>query len=817
MKELLHYKLTIPEVVLLLETSKLRDLTRLLFDLDNIDLDYTVVRNPTNTIAFFAMVFVFCIVGLNFCIFPSSDLVRASGFWEPASPTQEDSTDRLIQSVSTGLNGYWRVGYTTEHRITLKANRRVSLIAEIQTVDGDGVSIVYSDSHWSIDLESGASTDVFVYAKHGRPNRPIEIRVLDKQTGELLESRSLSDSERGTALPSEQPWMVGVGSQGMGLDAISSKSLKIGLADYSTTELVNAEDLPVSAEAWDGVDLLLLSSNNTSLLDQISPEQSQGIREWIQNESGRCVLTLGLNAEKWFANPHLSALVPGSLKGVDGKSAPGPLESYLNSESRLEGLGSAILQLSDVVVDLEGQSSNRNRFPLIAKWTSGLGKVKYFAGELESQSIQSWAGKPLLLKLLMSEQWAAKPTAGNNNTEDLSVQLHGSLDRFPKLIIGNLTQMTAIVFVLLLVIGPLDYFLVTKKWKSPRATWLTISLSAIGCCGLLVFLQKSWKPTGSTVNQTEVVDWDMVTQQVHGRVFAHVYGGKRGLYDISWQPSEKSLFRVAKDRSKTGDKALVLPDSRIDWFGMPGKSIGGFQSTIGTDRLLPGYRIERNSSSDLQIKGLAIPEAGTKSLTSGWTAQIEDAPPSDLKTVSGAMDLLAGTIVNPLPNDLLGGMLFYRGRFYTLPTRFASGDSITLTISNVPKDIARRLQRRISVDGKDQGTPWRSGDLTDVKRIFEIMLFHKAAGAGAYTIGQENRYLAWLDQSDLLKTDRAILFGELENRQVDWTAVRNGTRSDIEIGTTASFARVILPVLKGASSLSSPASPPLSATSSPSN
>jgi hypothetical protein len=170
------------------------------------------------------------------------------------------------------------------------------------------------------------------------------------------------------------------------------------------------------------------------------------------------------------------------------------------------------------------------------------------------------------------------------------------------------------------------------------------------------------------------------------------------------------------------------------------------------------------------------------------------------------MDLLTGTVVNPLPQDLLSCMLFYRGRFYSMPTRFASGGAITLNVSNVPKDIARRLQRRISVDGKDQGTPWNGGDLSDVKRIFEIMLFHKAAGAGSYTIGQENRYLSWLDQSDLLKADRAILFGELENRQVDWTATRNGNRSDLEMGTSVSFARVILPVTKGSSSLSPSAS-----------
>lgn len=750
------------------------------------------------------MVFVFCIVGLNFWGVPRVGSALGSSPQQPSGGSEIEAVGGLIQSVSSGLNGNWRVGYTTPHRISLQSPSNVSLNAEIQTVDGDGVSIVYADSAWSIDLVAGRPSELYVYAKHGRPNRPIVIKLIDKETGALIESRSLSDQERGTSLPAEQPWVVGIGSAGMGLDIVSSNSVKAGLADYTTTEITNADSLPISAIAWDGVDLVVLSSGNTALLDSLSEEQSRGIREWIQDEGGRCVMTLGLNAEKWFANPHFAALVPGSLKGVDPKSAPGPLESYLNSDSRLESLGSALLQFNNVSVDLEGQSSNRSRYPLMAKWASGLGKVKFFAGELESQSIQGWAGKQLLIKLLISEQWTAKSSGSSNIIQDMSVQLHGSLDRFPKLVIGNLTQMTAIVFALLIIIGPVDYFLIVKRWRSPRATWLTILLSSIGCCGMLVLLQRSWKPTNSTVNQTEVIDWDTVNRKIHGRVFAHMYGGKRGLYDVAWQPSEKSLLGAIENRVASGEASRN--EKRLGWFGMPGKSIGGFQSTIGTDRMLPEYRIEQTDSSNIMIRDLAIPEAGTKALMGGWSVGTIEAPASDLKTISGAMDLLTGTIVNPLPQDLLSCMLFYRGRFYTLPTRFASGGSITLSVSNVPKDIARRLQRRISVDGKDQGTPWSGGDLTDVKRIFEIILFHKSAGGGSYTIGQENRYLSWLDQSDLLKADRAILFGELENRQVDWAVTRNGERSELEIGTTVSFARVVLPVTKGSSALSSSAS-----------
>ncbi len=107
---------------------------------------------------------------------------------------------------------------------------------------------------------AGRPSDLYVYAKHGRPNRPIVIKLKDKETGAFIESRSLSDQERGTALPAEQPWVVGIGSAGMGLDIVASNSVKAGLADYTTTEITDARSLPISAIAWDGVDLVVLSS-----------------------------------------------------------------------------------------------------------------------------------------------------------------------------------------------------------------------------------------------------------------------------------------------------------------------------------------------------------------------------------------------------------------------------------------------------------------------------------------------------------------------------------------------------------------------------
>jgi hypothetical protein len=247
----------------------------------------------------------------------------------------------------------------------------------------------------------------------------------------------------------------------------------------------------------------------------------------------------------------------------------------------------------------------------------------------------------------------------------------------------------------------------------------------------------------------------------------------------------------------------------VDWFGMPGKSIGGFNSSIGTDRLLPPYRASRQAQDSMHFEQVALPEAGTKSIQSEWTTMID--PPlafGQLQTIPGAMDLLSGTLSNPLPMDLINGVLMYRGRSYALPNRMRTGDVTNFSVTSSPKDLARRLQRRFNVDGKESGKPWDRSDFGDLKRLAENLAFHKASGGNSYTIGQENRYLSSLDQSDLLKTERAILFAELSQPEFTWSIGRNQETSPIADGNVVTFLRVVLPVEKGASQLPSSSEPP---------
>lgn len=737
---------------------------------------------------------------------------------------ESDDEGVAIRSIQSGLNGVWKVGFETVHRIELVSESDASLQIELDTVDGDGVGVRYRSAQWRVRLRAAEPLTYSLYAKHGRGNRPIVVRLLDTNTGRLLREHPLTDQERGEVLPAEQPWVVGIGSSDMKLGSAILRSAKGLLGDYTVTEISNALAIPEKASAWEGVDLLVFSSSNAKMLGELSDLQASAVRDWIRS-GGRCLLTLGTHSEAWFQHRALASLVPGRFVEVAKECNPGPLESYLNSEIPLQPFDSAVLELNDASLELTGQKGDRSKYPLIAKWAYGLGKVRLVAIELDSESLQRWESQPAFIKWILNDQWEGRGANAKSmvGAEDLSLQLNSTLDQFIDLKMGSLTQMSLLLGFLLAILGPIDYFLVAKKWRKPRWTWGTLVVTSIGCCLFLSGLQKSWKPAAPQLNAVELVDIDASTGTLFARSYAHLYGGSRGVFSIRAGEKSAGLFK-----NQTGEVATDTNSLAIDWMGHPGKSLGGFDSTVATDRILPSYEIVRRSDKVVEtgrggghsdgpedasvqesvfpaVERLGIPEAGTKSLmATGEKAIPESWSFGQLSSVPGAIDLLNGSIVNPLPCELRNGVLLYRGRFYSLPLRMRTGEGVSLSVSTIPKDFARRLQKRINVDGKDEGTPWNKQETGDPKRLLEMLAFHRSGGGFGYT-GLIHRYLSRLDMSELLRTERAILFAELSEPQVEWSASRTefrGSQDDKSepsselAGSRTSMIRIVIPVMK---------------------
>ncbi len=695
-------------------------------------------------------------------------------------------SDSPVQcTVTSGLAGLWKVGFDTRHEVTIQSAKALRATVQLQTVDGDGVPVTYRNDTWTVDLADGGSQRVEVIAKHGRSNRPIRIQLLDPQ-GALLVDRLLTESERGSPLPAHQPWIVGIGSELRLADA-AMKSVGLSYGEYSVSELTRSVELASQAAAYAGVDVILFSSSNADLNASFTEPQRQAIESWVRT-GGYLVLTWGRGAPSLAAYPEFTAMLPGELVGTASDCEPSPIESLLGSQQQLQPLECALLRMNSGRVDVGTVTATRVKLPFIARWAYGFGNVLWMATELDSPQILAWDTRSGLLKYLFKEAWEKKDGKPGIEAflayEDLSGQLNASLDAFPSLRLGNLGQLVLIAGLLALIIGPFDYFVVSKYWKRPRWTWWTLCIASTAIMIFASGLTQAWKPDLPSINYVELIDVDDQTNTLHGRAFAHTYSGRRGIYDFLVH--HRSLSAQSTREAKPGA-------NRIDWFGQPGKGLGGFDSNVSTQLGLPAYEVHATSDSSSALDGIGFPAAGTKAFFSDWSESIElDEGGNALSTISGKDDLLQGSFTNPLGVELLDATLYFAGRSYTIPARIRPGERVPIT-TTIPKDIARRLQRRTFVAGEEQGVEWNPADTGSIERLMELLSFHQSAGAAAYT-GLSHRYLSKLDCSDLLKLERAIVFGFVAEPVTSWTLRRNEIPVQAIGGKQRSVVRLALQV-----------------------
>ena len=160
------------------------------------------------------------------------------------------------------------------------------------------------------------------------------------------------------------------------------------------------------------------------------------------------------------------------------------------------------------------------------------------------------------------------------------------------------------------------------------------------------------------------------------------------------------------------------------------------------------------------------------------------------------VDQLAGDFRNPFGEEIRDGVLFYRNWYYRLNSRIPVGTSVRISSETIPKDIARKLNERKSFDQKSISTKWDPASRDSLDRLMELMMFHEAATGQNYT-SLKHRYQGFLDQSNLLDSDKAILIGKLSKPVSQLQiAASGGKQIDVKQELDQVWCRVIIPVSK---------------------
>ncbi len=674
--------------------------------------------------------------------------------------------------VQLGIGGQFRVGQWTAVRIETPAERPAGTVRRLrlETLDGDGVEVAYVDdpqrdqtvssqtvSSQTVSSQTVSSQTVsdpagrvqWRYVVPGLDSAPLTIRAAGA-TGSAAEAAPLAQLRFPDAsIAAERPWLVVVGSP-LGLDKIGANELLGREAIAASTLIEKPQSLPDHWLGWEAVDVLLINGTSLEWLEALDKDRTEAILQWVRR-GGEVLLTLGASGPEAIGASRLLRTLTGfSGEPLSLEFEPTAVEAYTSSRSPLASFAGMLLPTDQGQPLLIGRTVQRQPAPIAMEYRFGFGRVVAIAADLDQAPFTDWPQRDALIAALAPQMVPRESDrrrggrSGEIAYTDLAGQVRATLDRFPASRTIPFSLAALILLGLLLLIGPLDYWLVNRWLGRAWVGWLSFPLVILLLSvGLIVWTRQGRQPV--TINRLEMIDLDPRSGWGQAFTWAHLFSPQAGRWNIANQ----------LDSQLTDDRQTPLLMSP---FGYASPAFGGVQIT---DRRLPGYRIEvsrRETQVSSTWRGMPLAPVSSKGIA-GW-AQFSTgvSPPAGLVSFRGAE--LNGSLTNPLPFDLLDGYLLYDDWVYLLPTRFPAGSTIASVETLRQKNFRWHLTRRKALESASELEAWDPSEDADLDRLLDILAFYGAAGGQDYTT-LSNHPLARLDLSGTLDNRQAILVGRL--------------------------------------------------------
>jgi hypothetical protein len=672
-----------------------------------------------------------------------------AGTW--AAETTTGDTPR-IGDCRIGFADQFKVGFWTPIWVDVSgAPADAQLSIEVTTNDSDGVATTVSSPR--------ASDSTLLYAKMGRIGSPIRIAL--ESGNEVLDRRELAtrirpDSTHVVSLPSTSELIMQIGAESAGLpEAFPERESSDGTPARRVVRVDRVDRLPTEWYGYEGVDVLVLMTGDVEMCRQLAadPRRFAAIHRWVEL-GGRLIICCGINSPKLLGEAGaLASLVPGKFAELVRLPQTHGLENFAESTAPIGRAGAelaiAMPRLTDVVdrVDVFGRGSE---LPVLVRAARGFGELVFIGLDLDRPPLADWPGRnafwrAVLRPYIFSAEGETQPQRLTSlGFSDLSGALRQKLGRaFAGVTTITFSVVAALIVAYLLVLGPLDYFLIHKLLGQPMLAWVSFPVIVLlTCCGAAGLTRWS-KGTEPHLNQAELVDFDLSTGRARGNYWSTLYSPQGDRYDLSLAPRFP------------GDRPAESPETLLSWFGLAGTGLGGMHAGGATlDIVRTGYRFGQHLDA---MEGVPILTGATKSIAAQWTAAA--APPCSAELKVDEDGLLIGTLKNDSGATLVDACLLFGQWGYRLGD-FGPGRQIEIGPALNPIHVKTLLSRRVrpstSIEG---GGPEKKSFVPDqatAGELIEAMMFYDALGGSGF-VGLPNRYQAHCDLTRLLELGRAIV------------------------------------------------------------
>jgi hypothetical protein len=319
------------------------------------------------------------------------------------------------------------------------------------------------------------------------------------------------------------------------------------------------------------------------------------------------------------------------------------------------------------------------KVPVLVEAPAGLGRVWLTAFDVDAAPFAGQRQEPLRKEFWLKVQSELTPRPQTNapaqpqfnpnmgmsvpsERPEVAAEVQRTLENFEAVQPVSFRWVALFILLYILIVGPLDYFILKRVLKRLELTWITFPAVVIVVSIAAYCTAYALKGDDLRINKIDVVEYDLEgPPQAYGTAWFTLFSPRIQNYTIGLEPSAPDWAKAPDGDKGTHAVALAVLENPDDSERFTSPSLFRQPYAYAED----AYGLER----------VPIPVWATRTFQARWRAAVDPAklpvvadlrPDPGLKDHPGDKNALVGSLKNQLPVPLQSISLFYRGRWLAI-------------------------------------------------------------------------------------------------------------------------------------------------------
>lgn len=375
-----------------------------------------------------------------------------------------------------------------------------------------------------VELPRGAKKEITLYVLPNTFSRRLDVDF--RAAGGASESQPLASAQvQVQPVPNVRLLVGAVSGGGRGLETIGAMESR-GRRNNTIFLPLTLDTLPDRAEGLRSLDVLALSGVETGAL---TPAQRIALEQWVML-GGTLVIGGGPTGARTLAGLPPS-LQPVTISGDEQLATVDVLAQRTNEPIRVNGPFPASLGMP-----VQGATTllAQGERPLIVTQGVGRGRLFWLALDPALSPFDAWAGASPFWSTLLAEstRYPSDLPPDVSLRQQVADQVSYALSNLPSLDLPSLRLLAPLLFVYIIVVGPLNY-LVLRWQRRLELAWVTIPLLTLLFSAGAYAIGFQLRGGDVIVNQIAIIETLPRSESASVRAFIGIFSPARQAYDLT--------------------------------------------------------------------------------------------------------------------------------------------------------------------------------------------------------------------------------------------------------------------------------------------